>query len=44
VQGEVGPKLRVFGDGGYFTMKASHELGGGRVGTSDLGKQLQKTY
>ena len=40
VQGEAGPELGVFGDGGYVTMKVSSELGGGSVGPSDVGRLL----
>jgi len=34
----------VFGEGRYVTMKVNRELGGERVGTSDVGRQLQAAW
>ncbi|KAJ8430997.1 hypothetical protein Cgig2_025679 [Carnegiea gigantea] len=42
--GKAGPELRVFGDGEYMTTKAGRELGGGRFGTSDVGRRLQAAW
>ena len=40
VQTEAELKLGVFGDGVYVTTEVSRELGGGGIGTSDVGRQL----
>ena len=39
-RGRLGLELGVFGNCGYLTMEVSHELGEGRVRTSDGGRRL----
>ena len=41
---EAGLEPKVFGDGGNLTLKVSHELEGGRVRASHIGRQLQAEW
>lgn len=44
MQREVGSELTVFGDGGNLIFEVSHEVGGGRVLASDVGRRLQAEW